>query len=78
MFMPISSKGDCGPRPPSIEHQQNLTLVVQASAMTGAADHTGLQTFLNRTIRGRGKVTLYNGRKQVEVVRPEDIEVVER
>ncbi len=62
----------------SIEHQQNLTLVVQASAMTGAADQTGLQTFLNRTIRGRGKVTLYNGRKQVEVVRPEDIEVVER
>ncbi len=60
----------------SIESQRNLTVVLQESAFSGERNEANLQTFLHKTIRATGKVTLYNGRKQVEVLRPEGIEVI--
>jgi alkaline phosphatase D len=62
----------------NIDQEQNLTLVLQTSAMSGRYEQARLRQFLNQTVRARGKVTLYNERKQVEVARPEDLEIVER
>jgi alkaline phosphatase D len=58
--------------------ESNLTLVVQSAALAGPHQEAKLETFLNQTVRATGKVTLYNGRKQVEVTRPEDLEIVPR
>lgn len=62
----------------SIEQLQNLTLVLQEAVFSGENNQANLQTFLHQTIRASGKVTLYNGRKQVEILRAADIEVVAR
>lgn len=61
-----------------VDRENNLTVVVQTSALSGPHDQAKLQRYLNQTVRARGTVTLYNGRKQVEVLRPEDLEIVER
>ncbi|MBL8890788.1 MAG: alkaline phosphatase family protein [Planctomycetaceae bacterium] len=61
-----------------IDRENNLTVVIQTAALAGPHAQTKLQRFINQTVRARGTVTLYNGRKQVEVVRPEDLEIVER
>lgn len=55
----------------------NLTVVFLDSAAEDKWDGATLETFLNKTIRFRGKVTLYNGRKQVEVSLPNDLEIVD-
>jgi DNA/RNA endonuclease YhcR with UshA esterase domain len=54
----------------------NLTAVFLDSAAKDKWDGVTLETFLNKTIRFRGKVTLYNGRKQVEISVPSDLEIV--
>ncbi len=55
----------------------NLTAVFLDSAAEDKWDGATLETFLNKTIRFRGKVTLYNGRKQVEINLPSDLEIVD-
>ena len=55
----------------------NLTAVFLDSAAEDKWDGATLETFLNKTIRFRGKVTLYNGRKQVEISLPSDLEIVD-
>ena len=57
--------------------ENNLTAVFLDSAAHDKWDGATLETFLNKTIRFRGKVTLYNGRKQVEISHPNDLEIVE-
>lgn len=54
----------------------NLTAVFLDSAAKDKWDGVTLETFLNKTIRFRGKVTLYNGRKQVEISAPGDLEII--
>ena len=56
---------------------ENLTAVFLDSAAEDKWDGATLETFLNKTIRFRGKVTLYNGRKQVEINLPTDVEIVD-
>jgi len=58
--------------------ESNLTVVVQNTALTGTHQEAKLDRFLNQTIRATGKITLYSGRKQVEVNQPEDLEIVPR
>lgn len=55
----------------------NLTAVFLDSAAKEKWDGATLETFLNKTIRFKGKVTLYNGRKQVEISLPADVEFVD-
>jgi alkaline phosphatase D len=62
----------------SIESPRNLTVVLQETAFSGERIDANLQTFLHKTVRAKGKVTLYNGRKQVEVLQPKDIELLAR
>jgi alkaline phosphatase D len=61
-----------------IENPNNLTVVLQEGSLAGANSQANLQTYLHKTIRASGKVTLYNGRKQIEVLRAEDIDVIAR
>lgn len=58
--------------------ESNLTVVVQNTALTEVHENAKLNRFLNQTIRATGKITLFNGRKQLEVVRPADLEIVPR
>jgi alkaline phosphatase D len=57
--------------------ETNLTLVMAPTALTGANQDARLSPLLNRTVRAKGRITLYNDRKQVEVSRPEDWQVIE-
>ncbi len=57
--------------------ENNLTAVFLDSAAHDKWDGATLESFLNKTIRFRGKVTLYNGRKQVEISHPNDLEIVD-
>lgn len=56
--------------------ERNLTLVLQETATEGAWHGATVETFLNRVVRVRGKITLFNGRKQVEVSKPDDVQIV--
>jgi alkaline phosphatase D len=58
------------------QSDRNLTVVLQPSALTGNYLDSTHKDFVNQTVRFRGKVSLYNGRKQLEVVIPDAIEQV--
>ena len=83
--MPVRAGRDLSaPRRILLNSQQNysadanLTVVVQSTALTGDLENAKLARFLNQTIRATGQITLYNGRKQLEVTRAEDLELVPR
>ena len=54
----------------------NLTIVFQDSAAKDKWDGVTVESFLNQTVRARGTITLFNGRKQLEVTLPSDFEIV--
>ncbi len=56
---------------------QNFTVVVMASALTGNLADSGLDSFLQKTIRAKGRIALYNGARQLVVDSAEQLVVVE-
>jgi alkaline phosphatase D len=56
---------------------RNMTVVVNPSALTGRYSDAELKTFLGKTIRATGRISLYNGAKQLEIDSADRLEIVE-
>lgn len=58
------------------QSEENLTVVVETSALAGLYAQANADTFLGKTVRVSGKITLYNLTKQVQVIDAVKLEIV--
>lgn len=56
---------------------KNLTVVLEKSALTGTFEKPDVKSLINKTIRVKGTVTLFNDTKQIQITNSSDIEIVE-
>jgi alkaline phosphatase D len=56
---------------------RNLTVVLEKSALTGSFEKLDVKSLINKTIRAKGTITLFNDTKQVQITDAQGIEIVE-
>jgi alkaline phosphatase D len=56
---------------------RNLTVVLEKSALTGPFENLDVKSLVNKTIRAKGVITLFNDTKQVQITDSQSIEIVE-
>lgn len=56
---------------------RNLTVVLEKSALTGPLEKLDVKSLINKTIRAKGTVTLFNDTKQVQITDAQGLVIVE-
>ena len=56
---------------------RNLTVVLEKSSLTGPLETPDTKALINKTVRAKGKITLFNDTKQVQITDSSNIEIID-